>query len=120
MAHANIDAIVSGLADAYAFMHMDDPPQQHHHQGLTSRTRQGPWAGARRASDRGGVAIAATSILDMQSMFDSLPGEKSVFLPYNGLIDSGAEINVCFDYNQFCCIGPSDIDECMPVGSGLA
>ena len=48
---------------------------------------------------------------------DSLPGEKSTFLPNNWLIDSGAEIGVCFDYNQFCEIGPSDVDQCVPVGS---
>ena len=30
LAHANIDAIISGLTDAYAFMHMNDPPQHHH------------------------------------------------------------------------------------------
>ena len=38
-------------------------------------------------------------------------------LPNNWLIDSGAEISVCFDYNQFCEIGPSDVDQCVPVGS---
>ena len=27
LAHATIDPIVSGLTDAYAFMHMDDPPR---------------------------------------------------------------------------------------------
>ena len=46
---------------------------------------------------RGGPAIAAVSILDLQSMVDSLPGEKSIFLPNTWLIDSGAEISVCFD-----------------------
>ena len=70
-----------------------------------------------RGRGRGGPAIAAVSIPDLQSMVDSLPGEKSTFLPDNWLIDSGAEISVCFDYNQFCEIGPSDIDQCVPVGS---
>ena len=50
-------------------------------------------------------------------MEDSLPGEKSTFLPNNWLIDSGAEISVCFDNSQFCEIGPSDVDQCVPVGS---
>ena len=27
LAHVNIDAIISGLTDAYAFMHMNDPPR---------------------------------------------------------------------------------------------
>ena len=43
--------------------------------------------------------------------------EKSAFLPNNWYIDSGAEISVCFDYNKFCEIGPSDVDQCVPVGS---
>ena len=33
LAHANIDAIINGLTDAYVFMHMNDPPRhQHQHQ----------------------------------------------------------------------------------------
>ena len=32
-AHANIDAIVSGLPDAYAFMHTNDPPRHQHQHG---------------------------------------------------------------------------------------
>ena len=61
--------------------------------------------------------IEAVSTPDLQSMVDSLPGEKSAFLPHNSLVDSGAEISVCFDYNQFCEIRQSDVDQCMPVGS---
>ena len=40
-AHANIDAIISGLTDAYAFMHMNDPPrhQHQHQQGHAGRGR---------------------------------------------------------------------------------
>ena len=52
-------------------------------------------------------------------MVDSLPGERSTFLPHNWLIDSGAEISVCFGYDQFCEIGPSDVDQCVPVGCAL-
>ena len=50
-------------------------------------------------------------------MVDSLPSEKLTFLPNNWLVDSGAEISVCFDYNQFCEIGPSDVDQGVPVGT---
>ena len=50
-------------------------------------------------------------------MVDSLPGKKSTFLPNNWLIDSRAEISVCFNYNQFCEVGPSDVDQCVLVGS---
>ena len=66
---------------------------------------------------RGGPAIAAVSIPDLQSMVDSLPGEKTAFLPHNWLVDSGAKISLCFDYNQVCEIGPSDVDQCVPVSS---
>ena len=41
-----------------------------------------------------------------------------MFLLHNWLIDSRAKISVCFDYNQFCEIGPSDVDQCVRVGSG--
>ena len=37
LAHANIDAIISGLTDAYAFMHMHDPPRHHHKHGHAGR-----------------------------------------------------------------------------------
>ena len=50
-------------------------------------------------------------------MVDSLPSEKSAFLPHNWLVDSGAAKSLCFDYNQFCERGPSDADQCVPVGS---
>ena len=79
--------------------------------------RGGRGHGRGRGRGRGGPAIAEVSKPDLQSMVDSPPGEKSMFLPHNWLIDSGAEISVCFDYNQFCEIGPSDLDQCVPVGS---
>ena len=82
--------------------------QQH---GRGGRGRRG------RGRGRGVPAIAAVSIPDMQSMVDSFPGDKSTYLPHNWLIDSGAEISVCFDYDQFCEIGPSVVDQCVPVGS---
>ena len=157
LAHANTDAIVSGLTVAYAFMHMNDPPRQQHQQGQGGRGRfplgsgapQGAGVAAMAAATgqgeervcyncdeaghiredcpklhaavrdylkqqggrggrgrrgrgrgRGGPAIAV-SIPDLQSMVDSLPREKSTFLPHNWLIDSGAEISDCFEYNQF-------------------
>ena len=37
LAHSNIDAIVSGLTDAYAFMHMNDPPRNQHQHGHAGR-----------------------------------------------------------------------------------
>ena len=180
LAHANIDAIVSGLTDAYAFMHMKDPPRHQHQHGHAGRDRfqrrfprgSGAPKGAEvvdmaagnghggkrvcyncnetwhiradcpklhaavrdylkqqagrgghgrkgRGQGRGGPAIAVNSIPDLQSMEDSPPGEKSTFLPNNWLIDSGAEISVCFDYNLllFCEIGPADVDQCVPVSS---
>ena len=180
LAHDNIDAIISGLTDAYAVMHMNDPPrhQHRHQQGHAGRGRfhrrfprgSGAPSGAGvaamaaangqgedracyncnevghvradcpklhaavrnylkqqrgrggrgrrgRGQGRGGPAIAAVSIPNLQSMVDSLPREKSTFLPNNCLIDSGAEISMCFDYNQFCEVGSSDVDQCAPVGS---
>ena len=39
LVHANIDAIVSGLTDAYAFMHMNGPPRHQHQQGQAGRGR---------------------------------------------------------------------------------
>ena len=181
LAHANIDAIVSGLIDTYAFMHMNDPPRHQLQQGQTGRGRfqrrfphgsvepqgagvapmasaNGPGGervcyncgepghirddcrnlhaavrgylkqqggsggygrGRSRGRGRGGPAIAAVYIPDLQSIVDSLPGEKSVLLPHNWLVDSGAEKIVCFQYNQFCRIGPSDVDQCVLVGSAL-
>ena len=72
-----------------------------------------------RGRGRGGQAIAAISIPGLRSMVDSVPGEKSTFLPHNWLIDSGAEINLCFDYNKICEIGPADVNQCMPVGGAM-
>ena len=39
LAHVNIDAIISGLTDAYAFMHMNDLPRHQHQQGHGGRGR---------------------------------------------------------------------------------
>ena len=50
-------------------------------------------------------------------MLDSLPGESSAFLPDKWLVDSGADLNVCFNYELFSYIGPSDVDICTPIGS---
>ena len=82
---------------------------------LAARTSRGRGRGRGRGG--GGPAIAAVSIPDLHSLVESLPDEKSAFLPQNWLVDSGAEISVCFDYNQFCEIGPSCVDQCVPVGS---
>ena len=50
-------------------------------------------------------------------MVDSLPGESSAFLPDKWLVDSGADLNICFNYELFSCIGPSDVDICTPIGN---
>ena len=59
--------------------------------------RGGRGRGRGRGRGSGGLAITAVSIPYLQSMVDSLPGEKSAFLPHNWLVDSGAEISVCFE-----------------------
>ena len=50
-------------------------------------------------------------------MVDSRPGESSAFLPDKWLLESGDYLNICFNYEWFSCIGPSDIDICTPIGS---
>ena len=50
-------------------------------------------------------------------MVDSLSGAESVFLPDKWLIDSGSDINACYNYDLFSYIGPSDIEQCTPLGS---
>ena len=50
-------------------------------------------------------------------MVDRLSGAESVFLPDNRLIDSGSDINICYNYDLFSYIGPSDIEQCTPLGS---
>ena len=37
LAHANIDAIVNGLTNTYAFMHMNDPSRHQQQQGQAGR-----------------------------------------------------------------------------------
>ena len=49
-------------------------------------------------------------------MVDSLSGPESVFLPDKWLIDSGSVINICYNYDLFPYIGPSDIEQCTPLG----
>ena len=50
-------------------------------------------------------------------MVDSLPGESSAFLPDKWLVDSGADLNICFNYELFSDIGPSDVDICTRIGA---
>ena len=50
-------------------------------------------------------------------MVDRLPGESSVFLPDKWLVESSADLNICFNYELFSYIGPSDVDICTPIGS---
>ena len=73
--------------------------------------------GRSRGRGRGGPAVAAISITDVQHMVDSLPGESSAFLPDKWPIDSGADLNICFNYELFSYIGPSNVDICTPIGS---
>ena len=73
--------------------------------------------GRSRGRGRGGPAVAAISTADVQHMVDSLQGESSAFLPDKWLVDSGADLNICFNYELFSYIGPSDIDICTPIGS---
>ena len=50
-------------------------------------------------------------------MVDSLSGTESVFLTDKCLIDSGSDINTCYNYDLLSYIGPSDIEQCTPLGS---
>ena len=50
-------------------------------------------------------------------MVDSLCGAESVFLPDKWSIDSGSDINICYNYDLFSYNGPSDIEQCTPLGS---
>ena len=50
-------------------------------------------------------------------MVDSLPGESSAFLLDKWLVDSGDDLNICFNYELLSYIGPSDVDICTPIGS---
>ena len=72
--------------------------------------------GIGRGRGRGGPVVAI-STFDEQHMVDSLPGESSTCLPDKWLVDSGADINICFNYELFSYIGPSDIEKCTPVGN---
>ena len=78
---------------------------------------RGRGRGRSRGQGRVGPAVAAISITDVQHMVDSLPGESSAFLPDKWLIDSGADLNMCFNYELFSHIGPSNVDICTPIGS---
>ena len=49
-------------------------------------------------------------------MVDSLPCESSAFIPDKWLVDSGADLNICFNYEMFTYIGPSDVDICTSIG----
>ena len=48
---------------------------------------------------------------------DSILGESSAFLPDKWLVDSGADLNICFKYDLFSYIGLSDVDVCTPIVS---
>ena len=50
-------------------------------------------------------------------MVDSLSGAESVFLPDKWFIDSGSHINICYNSDLLSYIGPSDMEQCTPLGS---
>ena len=50
-------------------------------------------------------------------MVDSVSGTESVFLPDKWLGYSGSDIKICYNYDMFSYIGPSDIEQCTPMGS---
>ena len=78
---------------------------------------RGRGRGRSRGRGRGGPAVAAISTTDVQNMVVSLPGESSAFLPDKWLVDSGADLNLCFNYELFSYIGPPDVDICTPISS---
>ena len=78
---------------------------------------RGRGRGRTRGRGRGGPAVAAIGTTDVQHMVDSLPGESSAFLHDKWLIDSGADLNICFNYELFSYIGPSNVYICTPIGS---
>ena len=59
----------------------------------------------------GWPAIAAISTIDVQNMVDSLP-TTSTFQHDRWLVDSGADISICFNHKRFSYIDMSDIDQC--------
>ena len=59
LAHANIDAIVSGLTDTCAFMHMNDTPQHQHQRCQAGRGR------FQRRFPRGSGAPQGTGVVAM-------------------------------------------------------
>ena len=78
---------------------------------------RGRGRGRARGSGRGWPGVAAISVAEVQSMVDSLSGAESVFLPDKWLIDSGSDIHICYNYELFSYLGPSDIEQCTPLGS---
>ena len=70
-----------------------------------------------RGRGHGRLAVAGISTASVQRMVDSLPGESSAFLPNKWLVDSGADLNICLNYELFSYTGTSDIDICTPIGS---
>ena len=89
------------------------------HQWLKQQAARGRGRGRGRSRGRGhvGPVVAAISTTDVQHMVDSLPSESSAFLPDKWLIDSGADLNICFNYGLFSYIGPSTVDICTTIGS---
>ena len=99
----------------------EDCPELHmevrHYLKKQTVAARGRGRGRARGRGRGGLGVAAISVAEVQNMVDSLSGAESVFLPDKRLIDSGSDINICYNYDLFSYIGLSDIEQCTPLRS---
>ena len=84
---------------------------------LQQAAARGRSRGKGHGTGRGGPAVVAISTADVQHMVDSLPTDSSAFLRDRWLVDSGANLKFCFNYELFLNIGPSDIEIFTPIGS---
>ena len=72
-------------------------------------------AGRGRGRGRGGPQVA---VVDLKELRDDCADGPSPNMPYTFLVDSGSDINICFDYDMFCEIKPSDVPQCQPLDQG--
>ena len=98
----------------------EDGPELHQevrqHLKKQAAAARGRGRGRARGRGRGGPGVAAISVAEVQNMVDNLSCADSVFLPDKWLIDNGLDINICYNYDVFSYIGPSDIEQCTPLG----
>ena len=122
-AMAAVNAVAAGeervCCNCYQRGHLRENCPKLHSEVLAYLKRQaaarGRGRGKGRGKGRGGPAVAAISTSDVQHMVDSLPGESSAFLPDQCLVGSGADISICFQYEFFWYVGPSDFDTRTPM-----